>query len=321
MHPIIRISLVVAALTGAWLVGRAMWPAVAKNLIARRSWTRTDGEVRAMNGAIGFELGREPSAYRAFAKVDHTWGLRLFGRAALFVDPADPSHIQPAGFLQMWLAPAEMSALILILVATSLIAALLGTGQGVVRAEGGQTQARWVFTPSPGPLGNGISLRSPTRQWKIVMSWSLLGAAMAIIVLLGKGDNRTAGSYYITLGAAFAMALWIFAWHTKTMEVSANGQGIRMTSVLGWRDVPWEMIGGAKEQEIFTTYYNSNMRMWEMPFPGSTARVIAFNDRQGRTLMSFSSELEPQGGLKQLFELCAQQTGSRLLRRKIAIHL
>ena len=111
MNPIVRILLVVAALAGAWMIGRAMWPGVANNLLALKSWTRTEGVVRAMNGAIEFELGREPSSYRAFANVDHTWGLSLFKTVPLFVDPADRSRIKPAGFLQMWLAPAELSAL------------------------------------------------------------------------------------------------------------------------------------------------------------------------------------------------------------------
>jgi len=323
MNPIVRILLVVAALAGAWMVGRAMWPAVASNFLAMKSWTRTEGEVRAMNGAIEFELGREPSSYRAFANVDHTWGLRLFKTVPLFVDPADPSRIKPAGLFQMWLAPAEMSGLILLLLATAFTAALLGTGQGVAPAEAGSGHARWMFTPSGGPLDNGINgitLYSPNRQWKIVVGWSMLGVAMAIVVMLGKGGNQPARFAYITLGAAFAMALWVFAWHTKTMEISANGQGIRMTSVLGWRDVPWEMIRGVEDQTIFTTYYNSNMRMWELPFPGSTARIYSFNDQQGRTLMSFSPELEPKESLKQLFDLCAQRTGSKLQRRTIAIH-
>jgi hypothetical protein len=319
MNPIIRISIVVAAMAGAWLVGRAMWPAVANNLTAIGSWTRTEGEVRAMNDPIEFELGREPSAYRAFAKVDHTWGLRLFRKVPLFVDPADPLRIKPAGFSQMWLAPAEMSGLILFLLATALIAAFLGTGQSVAQTEAAQGQARWVFTPSPGPLNNGISLRSPTKQWKIVLGWSILGVAMVTIVMFSKGNNQAAGLFYLMLGAAFAMALWIFAWHTKTLEVSANGQGIRMTSVLGWRDVPWNMVRGVEVQDIFTTYYNGNMRMWELPFPGSTVRVFAFNDQRGRTLMSFSPELEPKDGLRRLFDLCTERTGAVLQHRTIAI--
>src|SRR6476661_4789157 len=103
MNPIIRIVAIIAALAGAWLIGRALLPALATNLTARKSWTRTVGEVRAMNGAIEFEIGSEPS-YRAFATVDHTWGLGLFKKVPLFVDPADTSHVKPAGLFQMWLA-------------------------------------------------------------------------------------------------------------------------------------------------------------------------------------------------------------------------
>src|SRR6266498_1415732 len=108
MNPLIRIALVVAAMSGSWLIGRAMWPAVANNLMVRKSWMRTEGEVRAMAGDIEFELGSEPAAYRAMAKVDHTWGLSLFHKAPLWVDPADPAHIKTAGFLQMWLTPVEL---------------------------------------------------------------------------------------------------------------------------------------------------------------------------------------------------------------------
>jgi hypothetical protein len=121
------------------------------------------------------------------------------------------------------------------------------------------------------------------------------------------------------LGFAFATALWVFACHTKTLELSANPQGLRMTSLLGWRDVPWEMVHGVEMQQIFTTYYNGNMRMWEIPFPGSTVEVFSFNDRQGRTLLSFSPELEPKVGLTQILELCTRRTGSTLQQRKVTV--
>ncbi len=98
MSPLVRIWLTTAAVAGICLVGHAMWPLVAGNLIAQRSWTRAEGTVRAMNGTIEFELGSEPASYRAFAVVDHTWGLTLFRKAPLFVDPADPTRVKPAGF-------------------------------------------------------------------------------------------------------------------------------------------------------------------------------------------------------------------------------
>ncbi|MCU1232780.1 MAG: hypothetical protein JWP63_747 [Candidatus Solibacter sp.] len=312
MNPMVRIWLLLGAMAGILLVGRAMWPLVTGNLAARNSWTRTEGEVRAMSGAVEFEIGSEPSSYRAFAQVDHTWGLSLFKKAPLFIDPADPTRVKTAGLLQMWLAPAEMAGLLILLLAAVWLAASLGTVP-----SSASTPGSWQFVPSPGPRIDGIRLYSPSRQWKIVVGWSMLGVGMVVLVAIGKDNRQASRLAYMLLGSAFAIGLWMYAWHTKSLELSANGQGLRMTSALGWRDVPWEMVRGVELQEIFTTYYNGNMRMWELPFPGSTARVYSFNDQRGRTLLSFSPELAPKDGLKQLFDLCAQRTGSKLQHRTI----
>jgi hypothetical protein len=93
-----------------------------------------------------------------------------------------------------------------------------------------------------------------------------------------------------------------------------------MTSVLGWRELPWGLIRSVEDQDIFTTYYNGTLRMWELPFPGSSIRVLAFNGERDRTLMSFSPDLQPQDSLKRLFDLCARQTGLKLHGRAIAIY-
>lgn len=322
MNPLIRISLVIAAMSGSWLIARAMWPAVSSNLMARRSWTRTEGEVRGLAGDVEFELGSEPETYRATTKVDHNWGLTLFHKAPLWMDPADQTRIKTAGFLQMWLAPAALGGMMLLLLATALFAALAGTGPVIATADGMPRHARWQFTTSPGALntlGEGINLHSPDKQWKIVVGWSMLGVAMVTLVALGKGGHLVSSAWYMIVGSAFTISLWMFACHTKTLEVSANGQGMRMTSALGWREVPWAMVRGVEEQEIFTTYYNGNMKMWELPFPGSTVHVISFNDAGGRTLMSFSPELGPGEEQKRLFEMCAARTGAHLKKRTIAI--
>jgi hypothetical protein len=269
-----------------------------------------------MNGDIEFEIGREPDSYRAVATVDHTWGLSLFKKVPLFVNPADRLRVKPAGFLQMWLSSAGMSVFVLLLLMAAGAAARFGAGQ---TAES-PTDSRWMFSRAAGPLSGGITLHSPPGQWKIVLVWSLLGVAMAIIPLLGKGGNPVSRVGYILLGTAFATALWGFAWHTKSMEISANESGIRMTSVLGWRELPWGLIRSVEDQDIFTTYYNGTLRMWELPFPGSSIRVLAFNGERDRTLMSFSPDLQPQDSLKRLFDLCARQTGLKLHGRAIAIH-
>jgi hypothetical protein len=313
MHPFIRIFVAAAALAGVALIGTVLGPAVSLNLTAARSWTRTQGTVSAMNGAIEFELGAEPDTVRALANVDHTWGLKLFKKVPLFADPADPARVKPAGFLQMWLAPVEMSGLILLLLALALRAATLG------RRNSPDPAGAWTLTPSPGPLPGGVSLHSPARQWKIVLGWSLLGVVMVIASAFAPERRQPAGMCYMAVGAAFAISLWIFSWHTRTLELSANREGIRMTSVLGWRHIPWSMIRGVESQDLFTTYYNGKMRMWELPFPGSTIHVLAFMGERGHTVLSFSPELEPKGDLKELLDLCTQQTGARVEHRDIRL--
>jgi len=288
---------------------------VMSNLTALKSWVRTEGEVRAMNGDIEFEIGHEPNSYRAFAAVDHTWGLHLFRKVPLFVDPADPARVKPAGLFQMWLSPAGMSVLVLLLLAVAWTGARLGTGR-IAAAPAGSS---WMFTDSPGPLSGGIALHAPAGQWKTVLVWSILGIALAVIPALSKGGNSVSRAGQITLGTAFALSLWAFAWHTGTMEISANDRGIRMTSVLGWRDLPWGLIRSVEDQDIFTTYFNGQTRLWELPFPGSTIRVLAFNDERGRTLMSFSPGLEPRKSVDRLFQLCTEHTGLKLHGRTIAV--
>jgi hypothetical protein len=319
MNPGIRIAVVIAALVGAGLIVRAAWPAVAGNLTALKSWNRMEGEIRSMNGDIEFEIGREPDSYRAFAAVDHTWGLSLFKKVPLLVDPANRSRVKPAGLFQMWLSPAEMSALVLLLLAAAWMIAGYGRGPDAIQIAGAPTRARWMFSESPGPLSGGVTLHSPARQWKIVLAWSILGVAMVVIPMLGKGGNPVSRVAYITLGSVFALSLWGLAWHTRSMEISANSHGVRMTSVLGWRDLPWGLVRSVEDQDIFSTYYNGQMRMWELPFPGSTIRVLAFNGEHDRTLMSFSPELESQDSLKRLFELCTEQTGLKMHGRSIAL--
>ena len=318
MNPIIRVVVIAAALAGACLIARVAWSEVAGNLLALKSWTRVEGEVRAMNGDIEFEIGHEPDSYRAVAPVTNTWGLRLFGKTPLLVDPNDRAHIKPAGLFQMWPTPAGMSLLILMLLATAWMGLRAGAGQESGDTNSAQNPSQWMFSKSPGPL-NGITLHSPSRQWKIVVGWSLLGVALAGMAMLGKEGSPTSRLGAITLGSAFALSLWIFAWHTRTLEVSANDQGIRMTSVLGWRDVSWGLIRSVEDQDIFTTYYNGKMRMWELPFPGNSVRVLAINGDRDRALMTFSPELEPQASLQSLFDLCTQRTGLKLRRRNVQI--
>jgi len=293
-------------------MGRAAWPVVESNLTALKSWTRTDGEVTNLAGPVEFELGEDPSKYRVSVDVDHMWGLKIFTRAPLLIDPADPTRIKPAGFLQMWLSPAGMAGLILLLLAVGVSVARVGTGESA--AHGG-----WMFTEAPQRNAGTVVLHSPTRQWKIVLGWSILGLAMAIPPLFGPGGNLVSRYSTSLLGAAFTAGLWIYSWHTKTLEISADTNGVRMTSVLGWQDVPWRTVRGVEDQTLFQSLYDAKMRMWRLPFPGSSVRIYAFTDERGRTLMSFSPEAEPKAAVEKLLDLCLQQTGSIVKSRRIAV--
>src|ERR1035438_3980236 len=96
-----------------------------------------------------------------------------------------------------------------------------------LRATLALSPSQWVFTKSPGPLPGGISLHSPPNQWKIILVWSLLGVALAVIPLFAKRAHLLKRIGGVLLGSAFALALWTFALHAKTLEVSANGVGLR----------------------------------------------------------------------------------------------
>jgi len=104
------------------------------------------------------------------------------------------------------------------------------------------------------------------------------------------------------------------------MEITANDRGIRMISSLGWRDVPWELVRGIEDKEILNTYYNGNMRMWEMPWPGSTTRLITLAGERGFPLMTITPEVEPKAALRRLLDLCERRTGTRMERRKINLN-
>jgi hypothetical protein len=312
MNPAIRFGVILAALAGALMIGRAAWPLVESNLTALKSWTRTDGEVTNLAGPVEFEVGEDPFKYRASVDVEHMWGLRIFTRAPLFVDPGDVMRIKPAGFLQMWLSPAGLLGLVLLLLVVAGAFARVGTGE---RAPHGG----WMFTEAPQRNGGAVVLHSPPRQWKIVLGWSILGLAMAIPPLFGPGGNLVSRYSTSLVGAAFTASLWIYSWHTKTLEISADSNGVRMTSVLGWQDVPWRIVRGLEDQTIFQSYYDARMRMWKLPFPGSSVKLYAFTDDRGRTLMSFSPEAEPKGSVEKLFDLCLQQTGLIVKSRRINV--
>lgn len=323
MPPLVRNCILLYALTGISVIGWLTIRAVAFNFTAMRSWHRIEGWVTY----TGFPVRIFPSkdwdvvveadhSSIPIVAVDHNLFLPTNKTVALFQDPNDPNHLKTAGFVQMWLFPAAMTGWILTLTLIAAGAIWLGQGDG----HSGQSSAagQWMHSRSPGSLPDGVVLRSPPSYWNIALCWSLLGipAVLAPWIVKESGNRITHISLALA-GSAYVLGVWGVAWRDVSLELSANAQGIRMSSLTGWRDVPWEMVHGVENQSIFRTYQTPFLGMMELPFPGAALNVYAFTDANDRTLISFGRELVPNEGMAQLFKLCKTYTGHDLTNRDV----
>jgi hypothetical protein len=219
---------------------------------------------------------------------------------------------------QMWLFPAAMTGWILTL--TLIVAGAIWLGRGDGHSGPPSAAGRWMHSRAPGPLADGVVLRSPSSYWKIALCWSLLGIPAVLAPWIVKeSGNRITHISLALLGSAYVLGVWGVAWRDVSMELSANAQGIRMSSLTGWRDVPWEMVHGLENQSIFRTYQSPFLGMMELPFPGTALNVYAFTDANDRTLISFGRELVPNEAMAQLFKLCKAHTGHDLTNRDVPI--
>jgi hypothetical protein len=249
---------------------------------------------------------------KAFPEVAITTklGIPADNPVPLLIDPANPAHVKIAGLLQMWAFSASMLGWMLPLIAVGLLALRLGTGGEPVDPD--HAPSHWMFTPAPVPLAGGVILRSPPSYWKIALCWSMLGVVLAVSPRIFGYDESLIITVSGTItGAAFAFSLWIMAWRDATLTLSANDHGVRLISITGWKDVPWESIRGLELQRTYETYYRGR-GMWELPSPGSVLTSYVFTDSNGRTLLHFGLDLIPDEGRVKLFELCKAHTGATL---------
>ena len=59
--------------------------------------------------------------------------------------------------------------------------------------------------------------------------------------------------------------------------------------------------------------------MWELPSPGYIIETFALTDANGRTLLHFGLDLEPEEAKKDLFRLCEAKTGVSVTYRDVPI--
>ena len=303
MHTEVRMALIVLALAGAAVMGWLAWSRITGNVVVLRSWKRVPGVVRAMpqRDYIEVEIGEEPDARRVAVTADHMVGLSFLGRVDLYQSPGAPERFRLGGILQMWLFP---SVLVLgTMVSLLCLAGATKIGRGEVAGEG-----RWMMSATPsGPSGE-ILLRSPREAVLAPLFWSLLGVAALTMGVLARGAGPMQRMGLILAGAVFLVATWALSWHNRTLRFSAGRAGVRETSAFGWREFRWEQVASVERRRVVPTDYVS-FHSAPLPFPGQTTETIVFADREGRTLMRTSTNLQPGEARGQLFDLCAARTG------------
>jgi hypothetical protein len=136
----------------------------------------------------------------------------------------------------------------------------------------------------------------------------MLGVALAVDFRLRRKSHQNHCGTII--GAAIALSIWTMAWRDVTLTLSAYDHGVRLISITGWKDAPWESIRGLERQNTYETYYSGH-GMWELPSPGS---ILSYSstDSNGRTLLHFGLDLIPDEGRIKLFKLCKAHTGATL---------
>jgi hypothetical protein len=351
VSPLLRVLLLAYSLGIASATGYLAFRAIAQNVTALVSWRRVQGLVSSDASEDGWIWGKNSAAVRVYLSADleamrnaestlRDPNFRQYAPEAealfrvvsyttdlgipngnntipLFVDPANDQRIKTAGFLQMWVFPAVTLAFTILFLAAGLLVTRVGAGAQPLRP--GETPSRWMFTPPPPPLDGGLTLRYPTSYWRNALIWSLLGVAMFGMALHPEGGySRIQILSGAILGLSFAVAVWISAWRDATLSLTADDHGVRMITITGWRDVPWDQVKRFERQSTYTTYY-SGRGMWELPSPGSIIETFAMTDANGRTLLHFGLDLEPEEAKKDLFRLCKAKTGVSVTYRDIPI--
>jgi hypothetical protein len=308
MYPSVRIALVLLLVALALSVAALAGPTVSRNLTIRRSWRRTQATVFGMaaDDSVEVALGGQADDPRINVPVDHKVGLSFLKSVPVYVNPADPSQMTMGGLLQMWLWPAGLAGVALL---------LLGCAGAVASAThlGG-----WMFTPAPAPLVAAIRVVRPASEWRAPLVWSLLGVAAIACSIWIRGGTRIQHFGLAGVGLVFVVLMWSLALDNATTEISADPGALRKTTAFGWRQVAWDQVGAVEERTMVFGRGKSLLRDGkDYSFPGNESTALVFADVGGRTLISASAKMEPRESMRQLLDLCASRTRHRTERRTI----
>jgi hypothetical protein len=314
MYAEVRLALVAIAAAIALLSGWFAAQAIRSNLVVLRTWEHAEGELdgEGPKGTMEIVIGERPDTRRLLAPMQHYRGLSRI--VTVYLDPADPERARIGGALQLWLWPA--TAILLCLLGCAGMLGAFRAGRGATADAAANTS--WRLSPQPAADRGDIVVHAPKSEGVAPLYWSLLGVAA-----LATGIFAPWGTPYqrlgpILLGSFFMLGTWGLALHGRTLRVSASGQGLRETSALGWRQVPWERVRSVERRDVVSVAYQFTMRE-RLAFPGNRARTIVFADDYGFALLRMSEHMQPSAAVQRLFDLCEQRTGLQLKFRHMNV--
>jgi hypothetical protein len=313
MYTEVRIALVLLGLAVAALAAWLARPAVAVNLAALRSWTRTEGRVYSVKSdRVEIEFGTDPDTRRLWVPADHQYFLPEY-RVPVYVDPADPSRARMAGLLQMWLRPAALMLIAVAFLGLALAAARVGRGD----SSSAYGVGHWMMSAPPAPLQTEVRVYRPASEWKAPLFWGALGLIPVGLGLFAPLFTPLARIGYVLLGGLWLSLTAGLSLYNGTTQVTADAHGLLETTAFGWRDLRWEEVGGVETRELVPTT-RRNFRD-ELPFPGNTTRSLVFTRKDGRALMRLSVHMQPRDSMRRLLDVCAARTGLMEQFRRIKV--
>ena len=314
MYTEVRMALVVilaaTALMGGWFATKA----IQSNRVVLRTWQRAEGVLDGAGpkGTMEIVIGERPDERRLLAPMQHYRGLSR--NVTIYLDPADPERARIGGTLQLWLWPA--TAVLLCFIGCAGVLVALGAGRGALAEAPAITS--WKLSPQPAADPAAIVLHAPKSQGVAPLYWSVLGVAALAVGVFAPWGTPFQRLGPILLGSLFVLGTWGLALHNRTLRISATVQGLRETSALGWREVPWERVRSVELRDVVSVPYRLNMREG-VATPGQRARTIVFANDNGFALLRMSEHMQPTAAVQRLFDLCEQRTGLQLKFRHMNV--
>ena len=310
MYPEVRFGLIALALLAAGVALFTVQRIVTGNLMVLKSWTATEGVIVAMpaENHVEVSIGPGSDAHPLVVSPVDTLGLGLRKKVRVYLDPADPAKARFGGVLQMWFWPSMLALAAMLFLVFTITVVRAGnadqvTAIGVIR-----------LSAPPPPMDTDIRVRPPASEWKTPLFWSLLGVAALAFGVFSSEGRMIARVGLSLIGVLVILFAWSVSLTSRTLEITADRNGIRKTSAFGWSEIRWDQIGRF-ERLITIPETKKRWLLYDLPFPGRESENYVLSNKSGWPLMHISVDMGPMGAMRRLLELCHERTGLSLERK------